>query len=152
MGESLCLANPNPAMRVARLSNVYGAWGASTNFLDSVIGDAVAKGRVVIGQAPESEKDYVAVEDVCDALIHIAVRGQKRLYNVAAGRNVTHREIAKHLHRTTGAEVTFSPGGAEARFRPISVDRLSREMDWRPVGLDKAFDGIVSGFRERQAS
>ena len=151
LGESLCLSRPDPRFRAARLSNVFGPGERSANFLSSVIDDAVRAGRVEIGQAPTSEKDYVAVEDVCDALIHIATRGQKRLYNVAAGRNVTHRTIAEGVARATGAEVAFAPGGPEARLAPISVDRLRSEMDWRPRPLEVALADLVRGVRETKA-
>src|SRR5262245_32328654 len=55
--ESLCLAHSHPAIRVVRLSNVFGAQDASNLFLTAVLREAVTTGSVTIGQAPHSSKD-----------------------------------------------------------------------------------------------
>ena len=73
-GEALCLADPRPACRVVRLSNVYGP-GADDTFLGQVLAEGRASGSVRFRQAPASEKDYIALETVVDTLPLIAVEG-----------------------------------------------------------------------------
>ena len=124
MGEAACLAMANPAVRVARLSNVFGHDPASDNFIASIIRDAVTTGQVRLATDPRSAKDYIAVDDVCEALRRIAVAGQDRVYNVAAGANTTNAEILAVLAAASGCTVVTAPDSPVVVFPRIHVDRL----------------------------
>ena len=126
-GESLCFAFPDPNIRVVRLSNVYGAQDVSNLFLTAVMREAVATGKVSIGQSPLSAKDYITVDDAAAAIVAISQRGRQRLYNVAFGRNVTHREIAD-IMVSARYLVDFRQGGALADFPSMSMDRFDAEF------------------------
>ena len=137
-GEALCLSLPNPTTRVARLSNVIGAGAQSDSFLASVMRDA-REGAVTIRGAPDSEKDYVALSDVTQLCEAIATGGRQRLYNVAAGRNVSHRAIADLIAHHTGAAVTFTPNAPKQLFPLIAIDLIQREFGTQPLAFDAAF-------------
>ncbi len=122
-GEAACLAHPNPAVRIARLSNVFGHDPGSDNFLNAVLREAARDGRVTMRTGPASEKDFIAVEDVCRALAAIAAYGTERLYNVAAGRNTSNAEIAAAL-ADAGIPVAYAPGAPTTGFPIIDVSRL----------------------------
>ena len=122
-GEAASLAHPNPAVRIARLSNVFGHDPASDNFLNAVLREVARDGQVTMRSGPTSAKDFIAVEDVCCAVAAIAARGEARLYNVAAGRNTTNAEIAAAL-AGLGAPVSYAPGAATTDFPVIDVTRL----------------------------
>ncbi|HEX2593235.1 MAG TPA: SDR family oxidoreductase [Rhizomicrobium sp.] len=124
MGEAACLAQKSPAVRVARLSNVYGRGMGATNFLGSIVRDAVETRRIVLGSALSSEKDYVSVDAVVGALQAIAVAGRERLYNVASGKNISHKDIVTRLENLTGCSVTTVTDAPSIKFRPIDVTRL----------------------------
>jgi nucleoside-diphosphate-sugar epimerase len=126
-GEALCLAQASPAVRVVRLSNLFGARDTSPTFLNSVVREAAANGQVRIGQAPGSAKDYLAVEDAASQLLAISARGRARLYNVGSGHNTSHLDIAGLL-RQYGCEVSFVPDGPEITFQPLDVTRLRAEF------------------------
>ena len=138
MGEALCLSLPRT--RVARLSNVYGAGQGAHNFLGSVISEAKARGEVTIGEAPGSSKDYVPLASVVPLLEAIALRGRERIYNVASGRPVTHRELAEHLRRA-GAQVHFREGSPERAMRRIDTTRIEREFSFAAPAFD--LEGLV---------
>jgi nucleoside-diphosphate-sugar epimerase len=142
-GEATCLAIPRPDVRIARLSNVYGPDMGSQNFLGSII-QAAAQGRLDLGQALDSAKDYVAVEDAVAALIEIARAGQARLYNVASGIDVTHGELAAELRRFAGCEVAVAAGAPVVRFPTISTERLSGLMDWRPASVLDRLPALIA--------
>lgn len=154
-GEALCLAHPQPSVRIARLSNVYGEdmdrdGTPSQNFLAAVIRDAVCRGRIRLHTALESAKDYIAVEDVVRALVRIALDGTERIYNVGAGRNVSHAELADALARLTGCTVDVVPGAPETAFPALDVTRLARLFaacagTWSPAALLDRLPGLVSG-------
>ncbi len=146
-GEAACLALRRPTVRVARLSNVYGPDALSKNFLPSVIRDALRQGKVELGTAVSSCKDYVAIDDVVGGLTDIALRGSKRLYNLASGQNVTHGEILERLVQLTGCKVEVRPGSPATTFPEIDVTRMRDEFDYRPPGLLDRLEDLVAEYR-----
>ncbi|MFA5122784.1 NAD-dependent epimerase/dehydratase family protein [Zavarzinia sp.] len=127
-GEALCLATDHPAVRVARVSNVYGPGMGAENFLGAVAAEGLATGAVRFGQGPDSAKDYVSLADVARLAIAIATEGRHRLYNVAGGRNTRHAEIAAALTDAFGWRTSFAPDGPTVGFVPIETARLAAEF------------------------
>ncbi len=139
LGEAACLAVPRPEVRIARVSNVFGRGMAADNFLMAIVREAVLNGRIDLRQALESEKDYIAVEDVAAAMLRISVAGGDRLYNLASGSNTTHAALTGALTSLTGCTVTVEPGSLAARFPVIATERLQR-LGFRP--LRKPFQAV----------
>jgi nucleoside-diphosphate-sugar epimerase len=127
-GEALCLADRRAAVRVVRLSNVYGATPGTETFLGQVIAAGRSTGRVLFQQAPESEKDYVSMADAVRLLPEIAASGRHRLYTLAAGHNASHRDIAAILSTTLGWHTGFLPNAPTIKFQPIEAGRLREEF------------------------
>jgi nucleoside-diphosphate-sugar epimerase len=150
-GEAACLALARPTVRIARLSNVFGPGMGRQNFLGSIVAAAV-HGRLSLGQAPESSKDYVAVEDVVAALARIAVAGEARLYNVASGADVTHGELLGELVRLTGCDAAVEAGAPTVRFPTIRTARLHELLDWRPVSVLERLPRLIASNSEDMAS
>jgi nucleoside-diphosphate-sugar epimerase len=133
LGEALIFRLAGERGRVCRLSNVYGGNDRSSNFLTSILADARARQSVRIMQAPTSQKDYVHLEDACRAIEAVAVRGTEPIYNVAAGRNTSHQQIADQL-RERGVAIEFGSAPIFS-FRPINVQRLCNLLEWNPRSL-----------------
>ncbi len=133
-GESLCLSDPRPVVRVIRPSNVVGRT-SSPSFLSSLIQDARQGGLVVIRSSPDSAKDYVGIDDVVEALVRIPARAKARLINVASGKTVTNREVAGLLQGLFGVEVGFEGDARPIVFPDISIGRLRDELGVEPEPL-----------------
>lgn len=156
-GEALCLNHDDPAVRVARLSNVFGAGSNSTamapdNFLASIIQSAVGEGHIPLMTALESCKDYIAVDDVIRALRLISLRGDERLYNVASGANTSNDEITREISRRAGCSVSVEPGAATSTFPQIDITRLRAAFDaagkqWTPATVIDCLEDLVSYYR-----
>lgn len=146
-GEAACLAHPSPAVRIARLANVYGPDPNSDNFLSAVLREALVSNRVELQSALSSVKDYVSIQDVVHALRSIALEGRQRLYNVASGHNVSNREIAGWLRQFTGCEVKVNTGAPVVKFPLISIARLQGEFDLQPVSLEGKMTTLIQQFR-----
>jgi len=144
MGESLCLACPNPAVRVARLSNVYGAGISTDTFLGSVMDDLRRHSRVTVNESPDSGKDYVAIDEVVPLLEAISLRGLERLYNVASGRMVTHGELFEKIRRLTGFSADYSDGGLTRTFPVVDISRAQAEFGFRPNNLLDTLGGFLT--------
>lgn len=127
-GEALCLADPRTTVRVARLSNVYGPCMGAANFLGQVLREGAATGHVTFHQSPQSAKDYIGAGELVRLLASIAANGRQRLYNVAAGRNTSHAEIAASLTRHFGWTCAFAPDAPSVTFPPIDTARLAAEF------------------------
>lgn len=131
LGESACLHVVTNGV-VVRLSNVFDprashARGSSQNFLSQVLREATS-GRVVLGTHPDSAKDYVLLQDVVEVLPKIALAGRHRIYNLAGGRNVSHRQIVERL----GCVVEVQPDAPRVVFPVVSVERLRHEFGFEP--------------------
>lgn len=136
-GEALCLSSSNPQVRVARLSNVYGAGMNVNTFLGSILDRLINGQDVEIGEAPLSEKDYIAISDVCRCIENISTIGHRRVYNVASGKNTTHGQIATHLNAIAKTNIRFKPQSALRRFPQIDNSRLMEEFSFEPRNLDQ---------------
>jgi nucleoside-diphosphate-sugar epimerase len=132
LGEAVCLRLPKAAVRVARLSNVLGQNGRSTDFVYSLLRSARRDGRIVLQTALDSSKDYVAIDDAIDALLKISSGGRRRIYNVAAGVNTSHGEVVEAIAAATGAAYEVLPNAASVQFPLIDVTALRDEFGWNP--------------------
>jgi nucleoside-diphosphate-sugar epimerase len=100
LGEALCL-HASTCARVARLSSVYSKDLDSPNFLHAMVRQA-AEGAPSIDTSPDTARDFVDVDDVCEFLLAIALRGRRPIYNVASGENVSNAEICEWLGAVRG--------------------------------------------------
>lgn len=149
MGESLCMATQRAAVRIVRLSNVYGSNMGSQNFLDSVLREAVLERRVRLRSALDSAKDYVSISDVAELLPRIAASGRARLYNVASGRNVSNRELMEGLSSVVAPlAVEVEERAPTAIFPQISIDRIRQEFGFTPRHLLTELPELVKELRK----
>ncbi|KAA1419438.1 NAD-dependent epimerase/dehydratase family protein [Nocardioides humilatus] len=135
LGEAICASRAEPTVRVARVSNVYGAGAHSDTFLGMLLADVAAGRAITIGEDARSSKDYVAIDDLCRMLTAVATSGRHRLYNLASGQPVTHGEVAEVITARTGITVDFAPGGPTRAFPTIDVSRIESETGLTPARL-----------------
>lgn len=135
LGEAICLAQPQATVRVARVSNVYGPGHSPSMFLGLLLSEATRTGRVTIGEAPQSSKDYISVDAVVRMLERIALEGKDRLYNVASGTPTTHQALADKISQVTGAKMEFAPNAPVRIFPRIDASRVKNEFSYAPPSL-----------------
>jgi nucleoside-diphosphate-sugar epimerase len=146
MGESLALAS-GKKVRIVRLSNVYGHDLNSENFLSAIIKEALLNRKVVLQTAADSEKDYVSIDDVVEALINIASSGKHRIYNLASGTNVSNRQLMERIGELTGCETEFAPQAPRIGFPLINIERLRAEFDFQPADLLADMGPLVESYK-----
>ena len=148
MGESLSLACGHKA-RVVRLSNVFGRDMPRQNFISQVLEEASNTGRVRLLTAPQSEKDFVSINDVIRWLPKIAMGGTRQIYNVASGTNTSNAEIALLLEQK-GIEVSFADNAAEWSFPIIDTSHLTQEFGTAQSSLASEFEYLFDCFKKPQ--
>lgn len=151
-GESLCFASGRANVRVARLSNVFGNDFSSDNFLPSLIRAAVVDGRIILGTALDSAKDYVHIDDVVSVLPKIALAGKQRVYNVASGRNISNRELVEIIRELTGCAAEVAGDAGHVSFPPIQVTRLRQEFGFSSTMLPDRLGELVAGFKNGEST
>jgi len=144
-GEAL-LASSGADVCILRLSNVYGPGMSPASFLGELVRDA-GRGELELRSHPDSDKDYLPVEAAVDIILRLAAGGRHRVYNVAAGRNVKHGDIAARLHALTGCRVIVRCGAPLHRSAPIRIDRIRDELGFH--GADVLAD--LAALKEAQA-
>jgi nucleoside-diphosphate-sugar epimerase len=135
LGESLCLAHPSATVRVARLSNVYGAGQDARTFLGSILKAVAGAGEIAIDETPDSCKDYVSVDDLVPVMESVATRGRRRLYNLASGHSTTHGALAGKLTELTGRAISFTGSAGTRRFPPVDIRAAVDEFGFSPTML-----------------
>lgn len=129
-GECFALRT-RPEAVVARISNLYGPDPGAGTFLPQLLRAARAagpEGRYAVRQAATSARDYVSVVDTARWLAAIAVSGASRVYNVAAGVNVTNGEVTARIAQVLGAVADVPPTAAAFVLAPIDARRLHTEL------------------------
>ena len=139
LGESLCRQASDGRARIARLSCVYsGADDDADGFLGTLLARLRAPDRgpvLDVDSSADAVRDYVHVDDVLDALVAIAGRGTRPLYNVAGGVNVANRQLFARLGELAGCELRALRAGPVSCPAPVSIARMQGEFGWRPRTL-----------------
>lgn len=151
--------------RILRLSNVYGYGSGLFSLSSGVAGkfvELIARGKPLRVYGDGSQLiDYAHVDDVCRAYeLALGVpQGESFVYNVGGGRPVSIRELAEtaaHLaEELTGAraEIKYAPAPAGKLWpdRRLSVEKIERELGWRPrVSMEDGMREMLAGWtRER---
>ena len=139
LGESLCRQASGGRARIARLSCVYsGGDDDADGFLGTLLARLRAPDRgplLDVDSSAEAARDYVHVDDVLEALIAIASRGTRPLYNVAGGVNVANRQLFARLGELAGCELRALRDGPVPCPAPVSIERMRGEFGWRPRAL-----------------
>ncbi|MCA0399615.1 MAG: SDR family oxidoreductase [Proteobacteria bacterium] len=143
MGESLCLHGGRAQVRAVRLSNVIGGDDAeSENFLPSLLREAKS-GGILLRSALTSAKDYIHIDDVVAMLPRIAESGRYRLYNLASGQKISHREWTYWISARTGCSVAVMPNAPVLDFPVIDITRLREEFAFAPRDVLRSVFGTL---------
>jgi nucleoside-diphosphate-sugar epimerase len=143
MGESLCLNVDNPSVRVVRVSNVIGPDSNSYNFVNALIARALDCSTISLEVSLDSEKDYIAIEDVVELLPHIALKGKQRIYNIASGINVTHGQIVSIIGKLINYRLEIREDAPRVVFPLIDVSRIVEEFQFSPSDIKKSIEQVI---------
>lgn len=147
MGESLSL-NSGRNARVVRLANIYGDDFGSENFLATIMGEAIATGKLTLRTSADSEKDYVSIGNVVNGLIEIATSGRQRIYNLASGINVANGALAAKISEAIGCEVEFMAHAPRVTFPPVIIERMRAEFGFQPGCLFDDLHGLLGSYKK----
>lgn len=147
-GELLALNSGRENIKIARLSNVFGADLLSENFITTIVRDALTHKKVELFTTPDSSKDYISVNDVCNILIQLALHSKTGIYNIAYGINTSNESILNELKKLTGAQINYSPKAQKIIFQEISNTKISQELNFKPTKtIIESLPEIISAYK-----
>ena len=127
-GEALCLSDPRPTVRVARLSNVYGIGMREETFLGQVLREGQATGNVVLRKPAAPRRTMSASQRWCRLPAgHRRPAAPRGLYNVASGATPATTPLPASA-RIAGWHIGLTPNAPAVRFPPIDTARLDTEF------------------------
>jgi dTDP-glucose 4,6-dehydratase len=136
--------------KIVRPSNMYGPYQHPEKLIPRTVARILLGRPAVIYGDGGDVRDYLYVEDFCEALDTIAERGRHVIYNVPGGNPRTVREVVESVIKILGrGEVRWGrarPGGDRAY---AMEGRRVAELGWRPktpweVGLRRTVEWYVA--------
>jgi nucleoside-diphosphate-sugar epimerase len=148
MGEVICNSSKKQNVRIVRLSNVTGNNFNSNLFLPSIIQDAIKFKKITLKTSLDSEKDYVYIDDVLNILPKISLEGKNTIYNIASGKNISNKKIVEKIQDIIDCEVEVVKNATRYTFPKISIERIQREFDFKPVSILDRFEDIIKKYKK----
>lgn len=122
---------------ISRCSNNYGPYQYPEKFTPLAITNAFEGKPIPIYGDGQQVRDWLYVEDHCEALDRLIVRGVPgEIYNVGGGHTITNLELARHILRLVGGSEGLLRHVADRpshdRRYALRVDKLVNTLGWRP--------------------
>jgi nucleoside-diphosphate-sugar epimerase len=145
------------AVPTLRLYSVYGPYEEPNRLMPQLIVQGRRGGYPPLVH-PDVARDYVHVDDVCEAYVRAAERpgaDPGAIYNVGSGVQTTLREIVAIAARVLGIAAAPPWGGMERRAWDThtwvaDIGKIARELDWRPrLSVEQGFRAMADWFAER---
>ena len=147
-GELLALNSGKPNIKIVRVSNVFGADLLSQNFITTIVRDALVNKKVELFTTPDSSKDYISVDDVCEVLMKLATYYKTGIYNLSFGRNTSNETILNELKRLTGAEISYSAKAQKIIFKEINNEKIVKELSFKPLSnIIDSLPNIIAAYK-----
>ena len=144
-------------VRTLRLYSVYGPWEEAGRLIPTLVALGL-EGRLPPLVHPDVARDFVFVEDVCDAFLLAAAERSGDLagvYNVGTGHQTTLRELVDVARAALSIGEEPDWGTMEARSWDTATwvadpTRIARELGWRPrTGLEDGLRATAAWLQER---
>ena len=156
---SLLYAERGLDIIVARMFNISGAGAPSTLVVGKFVKEIVeiekgAKRNVICTKNLDGKRDFLDIDDICQALLMIAQNGQSgKIYNICSSRSVSIRDVLGTLLSFTKIkDITVQEnkkGEAESSFDVIGSNaRLKSATRWSPkISMEKSLKNTLQSYR-----
>jgi UDP-glucose 4-epimerase len=137
---------------VLRLYSAYGPWEEPDRLVPTLLGHAL-EGRLPPLVSPRVSRDFVHVDDVCDAFLLALGAPSGAVYNVGSGRQTSIAEIVDVVRGLAGVEAEPEYGSMPDRGWDTDVwvsdpSRIRAELGWEPsVGLEDGLRATLEWLR-----
>ncbi len=136
-----------------RLYSAYGPWEEPDRLIPTLLGRAL-QGELPPLVSPRVARDFVYVDDVCEAFVLAARAEPGRVYNVGSGRQTTVAETVEVTRKLLGIHAEPHWGSMPDRSWDTETwvanpERIKRELGWEPrveleEGLRRTLDWLTT--------
>ena len=137
-----------------RLFSPYGYWEDGRRFIPSLV-RSVINGKRVELSSPAYVRDFIFIDDVIDAFMHIL--GSKKTYseilNIGSGKQYTLKQVVQEIQTITSGKlkVTWNnrkSNQLEPAFWKADISRTKKALNWKPTttlrqGLEKTYQWML---------
>ncbi len=130
-GEAACLAFNRPNTKIVRLSNVVGPieYNRQT-FLGQICNSARQQKHIALRSAPNTQKDYIWIDDAANAIIRIIQSSNHRIYNLGRGIQTSNKEWTQAISQLTACDISVVPNAPNLSFSAIDMRRFQEEYSF----------------------
>jgi dTDP-4-dehydrorhamnose reductase len=89
----------------------------------------------------------VSIKDVVALLTQIALKGTKRIYNIASGRNVSNAELTNQIARATNCVLKVEPNAPTVIFPEIDISRVREDFNFAPANILDDLASLIDSYR-----
>lgn len=163
--DMLCLAYFRTfglPITISRCSNNYGPYQSLENLIPKIIGRALKNEKIPIYGNGENIRDWLFVEDHCEAVLKILEKGKiGEIYNIGGGNEIKNIEVVKLILmqlEKSGDLIEFVEDrkGHDRRYA-IDFSKINEQLGWEPKinfeeGLQKSIEWYKLQTYERSHS
>lgn len=119
---------------VARISNVIGGGMSKNNVLSDIISQLPDNGNVYL-QNMNPIRDFIAIEDVIEALVAMIMIGEKGIYNIGSNRGISIKDLARIVLETQGnnergvKDQNLNDGNS---YNVVDITKMKKTFNWLP--------------------
>lgn len=137
---------------VLRVYSAYGPWEEPNRLIPTLLGRGLT-GELPPLVSPRVARDFVHVDDVCDAFVRAVCAQPGRVYNVGSGRQTTVADVVRVARRLLDVDAEPEWGSMPDRRWDtetwVSNPQLIRdELGWEAgIGLDEGLERTLEWLR-----
>ncbi len=125
-------------LTISRSTNNYGPYQFPEKLIPLLIGKAMKNEPLPLYGTGENIRDWLSVEDCCNAIDLIVRHGRDgEIYNISAGNERTNLQVAKEILKKMDKQdslIHFTPDrpGHDLRYA-LDSTKIRKELGWKPV-------------------
>ncbi len=124
-------------LSILRCSNIFGFEYGRSTFLGHALTALKEQNKIIFNMSPETQKDFMPVENFCDRLIQIVDKNPSGVYNVGSGISIPCAEIAQGLIEGygTGSLESLDPTMIKGQFF-MDIEKLNHVLGKMDISPD----------------
>lgn len=137
-----------------RCSNNYGPNQDPTKLIPKIILNATGDKNIPIYGKGDNIRDWLYVEDHCDAIWTVFEKGKKgEIYNIGTNNELTNLELTKQILELMGKpdsliEFVADRKGHDFRYG-INSSKIQKELGWKPqIHFEQGIQKTISWYNE----
>ncbi|OGZ72279.1 MAG: hypothetical protein A2908_04025 [Candidatus Staskawiczbacteria bacterium RIFCSPLOWO2_01_FULL_38_12b] len=127
--------NNNLHFVVARLSNAYGSGQWESGFIPAIILKILKKENPILYGTGNQTRDFIYIDDVVEALIVLAKRGDNEIYNVGSSKEISLNTLFELTRELLGAKIKpiyKNSNIQETQRSALDIKKMKKAFGWQP--------------------